>query len=302
MPLNDHLVARHSPAFVSAWRSVYCDVYRWRRDGRFAIVPSLLGQPVFAYLPGLNYSDLDAAEAQALAREMAGRSFNIRAVAPPQDDPSPGTPAVLRLDLAAFGHDREVVWEQGLNKVTRTKVRRALKAGLEVVEETGPDALAAFSRLLSATLTRHGTPMMPTMLFEALIDVLNARILVVRKRPGGEALASSLWFRDGPLVWTPWGGSRRCPESPNNLNFWGLIEQALHDGANIVDFGRSRVGDGGYWFKRGFGAEPVPVLWLSDRSDDLYRRYALKQKLWRTLPSAVTDRAGPRLCRYLADY
>ena len=49
------------------------------RAGRFAVVPSLLGGPPLAYLPGLNYSDLIAVE----AREMAGRSFNIRALTAP---------------------------------------------------------------------------------------------------------------------------------------------------------------------------------------------------------------------------
>ena len=45
---------------------------------------------------------------------------------------------------------------------------------------------------------------------------------------------------------------------------------------------------------------PIPVLWLSDKPGDLYDRYALAQKLWRTLPQVVTDSLGPRLCRYLA--
>lgn len=46
----------------------------------------------------------------------------------------------------------------------------------------------------------------------------------------------------------------------------------------------------------------VPVLWLSDKPVDLYARYALRQKLYRILPNAVSDAVGPRLCRYLADY
>ena len=53
MTVAGPLSVRHSPDFVAAWRSVFCIVYRWRQDGgRFAMVPSLLGSPVFAYLPG----------------------------------------------------------------------------------------------------------------------------------------------------------------------------------------------------------------------------------------------------------
>ncbi len=301
MRADGRLIAGHSPGFVSAWRSVYRDVYRWRQEGRFALVPSLLGAPVFAYLPGLNYADLSAAEARGLAREMAGHSFNIRTLTAPQGELPYGAPAVLRLDLAAFGHDRESVWELALSRAARKAVRRARKAGLGVSEETKPAARAAFLHLLSVTLSRHGAPMMPAALFETLIDALDARILVVR-RVGGEALASLLWLRDGPSAWVPWSGSLPSADCPGNLLFWGLIEQALAEGSDIVDFGRSPTGDGSYRFKRGFGAVPIPALWLSDKPPDLYRRYALAQKLWRTLPNFATDNLGPRLCRYLADY
>ena len=299
--MNSRLTAGHSADFVAAWRSVHCDVYRWQQKDRFAVVPSLFGAPTFAYLPGLNYADLNVAQARGLAREMAGRSFNIRTLTEPQGDVPPGAPAVLRVDLAAFGNDREAIWERALRRVRRKAVRRARKAGLMVAEEAGPAALKAFRGLLSATLVRHGAPVMPAALFDALIGEIGARILVVRN-PSGEALASLLWFRDGPLAWVPWSGSLPSADCPGDLLFWHLIEQALSEGADVVDFGRSSVGSGTCRFKQGFGAVPIPVLWLSDKPGDLYSRYALAQKLWRVLPQVVTDNLGPRLCRYLADY
>ena len=296
--MDGRLSAGHSPDFVAAWRGVFCDVYRWRQDGRFAVVPSLLGKPVYAYLPGLNYSDLNAGEARKLAGEMTGHAFNIRALTAPLGELPLGKPAVLRIDLAAFGHQREAVWEQALRRVKRKAVRRARKAGLRVSEET---SIEAFYTLTAATLARHGAPMMPAALFESLIQELAARILVVRGRDGA-ALAGLLWVRDGPLAWVPWSGSLPRADVPGDLLFWGMIEQALNEKIDIVDFGRSATGDGAYRFKRGFGATPIPVLWLSDQPVDLYRRYATAQKLWRTLPNLVTYRLAPRLCRYLADY
>ena len=299
--MDGRLIAGHSPDFVAAWREVFCDIYRWRQEGRFAVVPSLLGSSVYAYLPGLNYSDLNAAYAQKLAGEMAGHAFNIRALTAPQGELPPGKPAVLRIDFQAFDHNREVVWKRALIGVRRTAVRRAEKAGLTVSEETGKTAIEAFCTLTSISLARHGAPMMPAALFEALIKELDARILVVRNRDG-EALASLLWVRDGPIAWVPWAGSLLRVDVPGDLLFWGMIKQALDEGATIVDFGRSSTGSGAYRFKRGFGATPVPILWLSDKPTNLYHRYAPAQKLWRTLPNIVTDRLGPRLCRYLADY
>lgn len=299
---DGRLLTRHGPDFVAAWRSVFCDVYGWRQEGRFAVVPSLFGKPVFACLPGLNYSDLGVAEARAIAREMAGRSFNVRVLDTTPGEPPPGAPAVLRLDLAAFGHEREAVWKRALNHSARKGVRRARKADLRVSEERGRPALGAFFGLLAATLARHGAPIMPVALFEALIGALDARILAVRNGGDGEALASLLWLRDGPLAWVPWLGSRLRSDRPGDLLFWAMVEHALNEGVDVVDFGRSSNGDGACRFKRKFGAVPVPVLWLSDKRTDLHRRYAPAQRLWRALPAPVTGRLGPRLCRYLADY
>ena len=300
MRVNGGLAAAHSPDFAAAWRSVYCRVYGWRREGRFAVVPSLSGRPVFAYLPGLNYSDLNAADARELAREAGGRPHNVRALSALEGEPPPGSLAVLRLDLGAFGRDRTVVWERALAPVARKRIRGAWKRGLRASVETGAAAMEAFAALLSATLARHGAPMMPVTLFSALVDALDARILVVRG-PGGEALASLLWFLDGVLAWNPWSGNRRDRDA-GDLLAWTLIEEALNAGADIVDFGRSPVGGGCCRFKQKFGAAPVPVLWLSDRRADLHRLYAPAMKLWGALPNVVTGAVGPRLCRYLADY
>ena len=294
--------ATHSPAFVAMWRSVFCDVYRWPQEGRFAVVPSLVGAPVLAYLPGLNYTDLSTGEAHDLSEQMTGRSYNIRALTATQGTLRPGAPAVLRIDLAALDHDVDAVWHRALKRSARKSVRRAGKAGLRAVEETGPAAVATFASLVKTTLARHGAPMPPRRLVDALIDALGGRLLVVRAQPSGEARASLLWFRDGPLAWAPWGGFTFGADSPGNLLFWAAIAQATRDGADIFDFGRSAVGGGPYRFKRSFGAAPTPVLWLSDKPADMYRRYATAQRLWRLCPATVTDRLGPRLCRYLADY
>ena len=290
----------HSPDCVEAWRSVSCDVYGWRREGRFAVVPSL-PRPVFGCVPGLDYTDLNAADARDLARDMAGRAFNVRALtASGGEEPPPGAPGVLRVDLAAFGRDRETVWRRALHGTKRTAVRRARNAGLRCGEEAGPAATETLFRLVSATLARLGVPIVPAAFFEGLIGALEARILVVRDR-AGEALASLLWHRDGPLALSPFVAGVRRADRSGDLLFWTLMEQALREGADIVDFGRSRVGGGSCRFKQKFGAVPVSVLWLSDRPFDLYRRYAPAQRLWRALPRVVTDRLGPRVRRRLAD-
>ena len=295
---------RHGADFVAAWRSVWCGVYRWRRAGPFAVVPALFGRPVCAYLPGLSYSDLDVGAAQDLAREIPGRPFNIRTLAAPRPEGelAPDTPVTMRIDLAAFGRAPEAVWERGLNRAARKAVRRARKAGLTAAEETGPGAIQAFYAMLRLAYARHGAPLPPPALFEALVTELGGRLLAVRNRVNGGVRAGLLWLRDGPIAWVPYSGAYHSADCPGNLLFWAVVEQAAHDGADIFDFGRSPAGSGAYRFKCNFGAKPIPVLWLSDKPVDPYHRYRVAQNLWRALPDSITDRAGPRLCRYLADY
>lgn len=298
------MTLRHSADVVDAWRWVWCGVYRWRQAGRFAVVPSLVGRPVYAYVPGMDYSDLDAAAAAELAREVPNRRFNIRVLAEPRPEGelTPGAPAIMRVDLAAFGRAPEAAWERGLNRVARKAVRRARKAGLTASEETGPGAMQALYAMLRLAHARHGAPLAPTALFEALVTELGGRISVVRNRANGEVKAALMWMRHGPIAWVPYSGAYHSADCPGNLLFWAAVEQTAHDGADILDFGRSPAGSGTYRFKRNFGASPIPVSWLSDKPFDPYGRYRAAQKFWRALPDSVTDRAGPRLCRYLADY
>ncbi len=297
------MTLRHSSDFVDAWRSVSCGVYRWRQAGRFAVVPSLVGLPAYAYLPGMDYSDLDAVAAEELAREVANRRFNIRVLAAPRPEGelATGSPVIMRIDLAGFGRAPEAVWEQGLNRVARKAVRRARKAGLEAAEETGPGAMQALYAMLRLAHARHGAPLPPAALFEALVTEMEARILVVRNHVNRELRGGLMWLRDGPIAWVRYSGAYHSADCPGNLLFWAAVEQAAHDGADILDFGRSPAHGGTYRFKRNFGAKPIPVLWLSDKPVDPYRRRTA-QKFWRALPDAITDRAGPWLCRYLADY
>ena len=229
--------------------------------------------------------------------------FHIRALgAPVAGDPPPGSPTVQRLDLPAWGRDPRAVWSRALSRRARRSIRRAREAGCTVSEEGGAPAVGVFHDLARRAFERHGSPMVPSALFSALVSELGARILVVRDGVDRRPAAALIWLRDGPLAWAPWSGALRRRDYPGALLFWGWVETALRDGVEVLDFGRSSAGQGAYVFKRNFGAAPVPVCWFSDRPADLYRRYAGAQRVWRALPRPLTRRVGPALCRYLADY
>ena len=276
-------------------------MHRWRREGPFAVVPSLFGPPTFSYLPGLVYTDLAPAEAETLAREVRGRAFNIRVLGALGREAAPGSRVVMRLDLASSARDPSVVWKARLRGNARWAVRRGRRAGCTVGEESGPEALASLAAMVRLALARNGAPTPPESLFAALVHEMGGRILVVRTRRG-EVAAALLWLRDGPLALVPWRGSRRSPDLPDHLLSWAMIEEAARAGAEVLDWGSCAREGGVYRFKRSFGGASSPVSRLADRPANLYRKYAPAQRVFRALPGAVSRRLGPKLCRYLADY
>ena len=41
---DSRLTVGDGPGFAAVWRVAFCDVCRWRRDGRFAVVPQRLAR------------------------------------------------------------------------------------------------------------------------------------------------------------------------------------------------------------------------------------------------------------------
>lgn len=201
--------AGHGAEFAAAWREVYCSAYRWRQEGPFAVVPSLLGRPVFSYLPGLGYTGLGPAEAEALAREAKGkkRGFNIRVFGMPRREAAGGAepPVAMRLDLASFDYDSASVWNNALSSKTRRFVRRARRAGYTVSEESGREAVLSLSAMMRTVLARNGASSPPAALFAPVAREMGGRILVVRT-PRGKVGAAAMLVMDGRLAFTPWGG------------------------------------------------------------------------------------------------
>ena len=155
-------------------------------------------------------------------------------------------------------------------------MRRTRKAGLEISEEWGSNARKTSFCLISAALTRHGAPLIPEALFETLVDQFNVRMLMVQNGVTGEALGSLLWFRDGRLAYVPWVEWHIRPDNPASLLLWTILERALLEGVDIVDFGRSPTGGWSYRFKRSFGAVPIPLVWCSDKPTSIVATYWCK--------------------------
>ena len=108
----------------------------------------------------------------------------------------------------------------------------------------------------------------------------------------------------------PWASSLQVYNrlSPNMLLYWNLLEYAADNGFRHFDFGRSTPDEGTYAFKKQWGAQAMPLHWYrqelekrrSFESGTEGHSRAILEHLWRTLPVAVANVAGPRIRKYIS--
>ncbi len=290
----------HSADFIAAWKALTTETFGWRTEGKFVRVRSLSGRLTLSYLPLLNYTDLDREAAASLAESAAGRHHQIRILDPDQQDLRDHDPVTLRLDLAR--RDPEDVWKGSLHSKCRNQVRKARKS--PIITRAGRDAalIRDFCELLADTHHRYGMPMLPRKLFEEMPEHLTVTFYLADhdERP----IAGLVAIQDRDLLWVPWAASDRAylRFCPNHRIYWRAIRDALEREVRVFDFGRSPYGGSTYRFKTQWGAEPIALSVQSSAAADVYSRYHLAQRLWRSAPRALVDRVGPRLCKYLADF
>ena len=105
----------------------------------------------------------------------------------------------------------------------------------------------------------------------------------------------------------PWASSIREFNAlcPNHLLYWSIIEQAVADGCDVLDFGRSTPNEGTYKFKEQWGATAVPLNWeyrLMDgaalpNASPTNPKFQLAIKLWKKLPVSIATSIGPSIVR-----
>lgn len=289
----------HSAAFVQRWKALVRELYRYEDDGDAMSVPSVLGARTAVYLPLLNYGDRSREQAQALCTHWAGRAYQVRALDPDDQQFEANDTVTMRLDLT--GLSTEEVFMQRIHSKCRNQIRKAEKSGLRWVEGCDGELLTHFYQVFASTMHRYGTPVFSRRLFELLPAHVSARYLVAYA--GTEPVAGLCMVVDGPLAWVPWAGSEPAHRAkcPNHLLYWNAIQKAVAGGQTVFDFGRSAYLGPTYVFKRDWGARPVKIAVLTDKSHNVYAKYALASSIWQRLPRWLVDLVGPWLCRRLPD-
>ena len=200
------------------------------------------------------------------------------------------------------------VWD-GLDRKVRNQVRKAQKSGL-TVDVGGIDLVADFYTVFTRNMRDLGTPVYGRRLFEEVLRTFPERTALHVVRLEGRPIAAGLTYRTHGTVEVPWASSVRDYNHlcPNHLLYWSVIERALQQGCDTLDFGRSTPGEGTFKFKEQWGAQPVALHWEYELLDGAAvpnvspsnPKYRLMIETWKRLPVPVATILGPRIVRCIA--
>lgn len=200
------------------------------------------------------------------------------------------------------------VWD-GLDRKVRNQIRKAQKSGL-MADRGGVELLADFYTVFARNMRDLGTPVYSRRLFEEALRAFPDRAALHVVRLEGRPVAAGLTYRTAGTVEVPWASSIRDYSAlcPNHLLYWSVIEAAVENGCDTLDFGRSTPGEGTFKFKEQWGAQPVPLHWEYRLLDGATLpnlspsnpKYRLMIETWKRLPLPVASLLGPHIVRSIA--
>lgn len=206
-----------------------------------------------------------------------------------------------------LGNDPMLQLEFFKNDLIR-KIRKAQRADL-VAEVFTTDTsefirnkfLRDFYQVYTVNMKRLGSPHLALSFFEEIFRSWNDSIaygivLYHHNKPVGGAI--NLGY--GSFVENNWFATDYDYHSlyPSYLLNWLLIEEAIRNSFSVYSFGRSTEGSGVHKYKKQWGTYDVPLVWsYPDSYSENSRSIPDLRKLWRILPSFVTNYLGPRVAR-----
>ena len=130
----------------------------------------------------------------------------------------------------------------GMNQQWRRNIKKADKAGVEVVEADCSDTdLRAFHELYVHTADRDGFTPRPLSYFQRMFEAMSAedpdRIRLFLARHEGDLVAATILVRVGAHAWYAYGASsteKRDVRGSNAVQ-WGMMRSALEAGADVYD-------------------------------------------------------------------
>jgi serine/alanine adding enzyme len=200
----------------------------------------------------------------------------------------------------------EELWQRTFRAKLRSQVRRPLKEGMEA--RFGADQAEPFYDVFARNMRDLGTPVLPRRFFEALKGCFPEQVVFGCVWSGGVPVAGGCGFLWRGEFEMTWASSLRefNASAPNMLLYAGFMEEMIHRGATVFNFGRCTPGGGTHRFKLQWGGADEPLPWAqwsrdgggsTPSADRPLFRIAIRA--WQRLPLPVANRLGPPLARRL---
>jgi serine/alanine adding enzyme len=152
-----------------------------------------------------------------------------------------------------------------------------------------------------------GTPVLPRAFFESVARAFPEQVRFGVVYSGAAPCAAGCGFAWKDEFEMTWASSllEYKRSAPNMLLYWTFMEQAIADGKQAFNFGRSSPGTGPHRFKRQWGGNDVPLPWLqwspgavtAPPTPDGSSLLRTATALWKRVPVGLASRLGPYLAR-----
>jgi hypothetical protein len=190
-------------------------------------------------------------------------------------------------------------------------IRKAEKAGIEVVEGRDESAIDEFYRLNQLTRKKHGVPCQPKAFFMALLPILlKNKGFIIFARYEGRIVAGSFFLTCGTQMFYKYNASD--PDAlrkitPNHLITIQAIRKGISEGYRLIDFGRTSPDNEGLMrYKAMWGMEATefpyyyfPGIIGAATTKEKGLKYRMITTVWRLMPDSILDKLGPTIFRHL---
>lgn len=301
--VNSLLRLGHSHSFIEKFTKVLQALYMYKSYMDFLVVPSIFGKKTLSYPPLLSYSDRTDQNIADLLELGKDNRYQIKTLNFNYHNYKNSDTVTMRLSLD--GKSSREIFSENIRQRCRNKIKNSLKNNnFSFKYGNTKQDIDDFYRIFSATMHKHGTPVLDKKLFIYLAEEFQEQILFYTIHDDAKVVASMCVIVDGDLAWYPWGGvdAKYTKKLAGYYIYWSVLQDVCDRlKVKIFDFGRSSYGGPTYNFKLQFGALPVKIDTISSHEEDIYDKYSLASAVWKKLPKRLVDFMGPKLCKYLVN-
>jgi FemAB-related protein (PEP-CTERM system-associated) len=239
--------------------------------------------------------------AELLAKYLGADHLELRYLQPTRSD------WPTRSDYVTFRKEIPPTIEACMKSIPR-KQRAMIRKGIgKGLSSEWDDTTNRFYAIFSESYRNLGTPALGENYFAAIKRIFGDRCRILTVLHSKKPVASVMTFQfEGELIPYYGGGTSAARTTyANDFMYWELLRNGCEEGAELFDFGRSRVNSGSYRFKKHWGFSPQPLAYQTcllrgrpmPNLSPGNSKFSLAISLWKRMPLALTRVLGPPIAR-----